>query len=68
MDKKIEALNLLLDAVVDIVAEEEFGVPGGTLYAVLMPYDIDFEAFQSIMLVLVKQNRLKKEGHVYYVV
>ena len=65
-----EVLNNVLDAIVyGVGAAGEFGASGGILYAGLMgSLGIDLDTFNSIMNILVKQDRLRKEGHVYYVV
>ena len=68
--KQSEAVKKVLDAIVDTVADAgEYGAPGGILYAGMMgALGIGLETFNGIMNLLVKQGRLRKEGHVYYVV
>jgi hypothetical protein len=61
------ALKAVIDTVVETVAEAgQLGVPGGHLYAGLMPIDIELDTFEQIMAVLVKAGKLRKVGELYF--
>jgi hypothetical protein len=68
-EQKKSALAALLNALVDAVAiGGADGMPGGTLYASLMTQGCTLQNFETLMSVLVDAGRLRKEGHLYFVV
>ena len=61
------ALLAIADAIVEAVGAAPAGIPGGHLYAMLMPFGCNLAAFEGIMAALVKTGKLYKVGHVYMV-
>jgi hypothetical protein len=45
----------------------DHGAPGGTLYAAVLD-KMNLSQFESIMGTLVKANKLRRSGHLYYFV
>ena len=59
-------LKLICDAIIEAIGTTDQGVPGGPLYATLMPYGITLEQFETIMSTLVAVGQLRKEGQLYF--
>lgn len=65
--QKTSALKAVLDAVVESIKEAgPLGVPGGSLYAVLMTRGCTLEQFETMMGVLVRLGKVRKSGQLYF--
>ena len=62
------AMKLVVDAVLDAVkAGGPTGAPGGVIYAVLMGQDCSFNQYTSLMGALVRTNKLRQDGDLYFI-
>lgn len=59
------ALETMLEA---IAAAGEEGIPSGHLYAMLMPYGMKLDTYQTLLGMLKKAGRVKEINHVLTVV
>ena len=66
---KQKAVQRVLDMIVLTISEaDEFGAPGGHIYASLMAaLGISFETYNGIMNLLVLQGRIEKKGDRYFI-
>ncbi len=68
-EQQVTVLLRIANAVVDAVAAGgPQGAPAGVLYAAFMPYGFSLEEFEVLMRLLIASGRLRKEGHLYFVV
>ena len=67
--KTQNVLIMLCDAIIEAVkAAGPVGAPGGVLYSALMSAGCNLAQFESIMSALVSAGKLRREGHLYFVV
>jgi hypothetical protein len=66
MDKR-EAMLELVEIILDLVeaSTKPFGMPGGELYAILMPTGMNAQQFEAIMGALCTVGQLKKAHQCY---
>ena len=61
------ALNAVADAICEAVrATGAHGAPGGHIYAGLMSSGCTLSQYTSIMGILVRNGRLRREGELYF--
>jgi len=64
---QLKALKSICDAVIDSVKlAGPLGAPAGPLYAALMAHGCSERQFESLMAGLVRANKLRKSGHLYF--
>jgi hypothetical protein len=61
----VKFLNLIVDCAREAGPQ---GAPAGPMYAALMQHGCTLEQFESFMSILVEAKRLRKSGHLYFVV
>jgi hypothetical protein len=59
------ALGFIAQAILDTVQECPQGAPAGHLYAGCMAM-LDLDHFEQIMSALVRNNKIRKDGHQYF--
>ena len=64
---QVYALMSVIDTVIEAINETGTeGIPGGTLYAMLMQHGCSLSQYEMIMGIIVDAGRASKRGHVYY--
>jgi hypothetical protein len=67
--EQIQAMRLVMDAVVESVqVAGDRGAPGGVIYAAMMAHGITLAQYNAVMGGLVRANRLRRQGELYFVV
>jgi len=64
-----KAIMAIVDAVVGVVRDAgPNGCPEGPLYAALMAHGCSLDQFQSLIGLIEKAGKIRREGHVLYAV